>query len=107
NAIRLLSSDHANEPIFPPCLVSGHASPPDGEMIQICRASGFASPSFLSAGGISRSVRNAIHLPSGDHSASSLDFLPRVSWTVRPDCTSASQSCETYALSFQSVSVTL
>ena len=94
-------------------------------MSQICRASGFASSFFFSSfvspffssfaslfssrGATaldSRCVRNAIQRPSGDHCAPSLDLRPRVSGNVRPDCVSASQSCETYAFSFQSVSVT-
>ena len=52
----------------------------------------------------SRSVRKAIQRPSGDHSALLLAFSPRVSWTDRPEATSARKSCVTYAFSFQSVS---
>ena len=82
-----------------PCAVRGQASPPPGAMTQICRESGLASAASLSfASGSfgavtpSRSVRNAIHRPSGDHSAPVAGFLPRVSWTDLPEATSARKS---------------
>src|SRR5437762_9590095 len=96
------SFDHANESIFPPWTVRGQASPPAGEISQICRGSGLSSASGAARG--SRSVRNAIQRPSGDHCGLLLAFLPRVSWTLRPDPTSATKICVGYAFSFQSVS---
>src|SRR6266436_7097627 len=101
------------------CWVNCHASPPSGDITQICRAAGFPSPSFFSSfpsffspppAGIiafaSRSVMNANHRPSGDHSGASLDFFPRVNWKLAPAATFTSQICRTYAFSFQSVSRT-
>src|SRR4029077_17683569 len=54
----------------------------------------------------SRSVINANHRPSGDHSGASVDFFPRVNGKLAPVATFTSQICRTYAFSFQSVSRT-
>src|SRR5258706_603852 len=70
----------------------------------------FFPPSFLPPAGtialLSRSVINANHRPSGDHSGASLDFFPRVNGKLAPVATFTSQICRTYAFSFQSVSRT-
>src|SRR5258708_6027837 len=67
-------------------------------------------PSFRPPAGplalLSRSVINANHRPSGDHSGASLDFFPRVNGKLAPAATFPSQICRTYAFSFQSVSRT-
>src|SRR3974390_709557 len=95
NSMNLPSLDQWKSSTSVSDLVSCQASPPSGEMIQICLSAGLLSPpassffaslasSFFWGGGggstavDSRSVAKASQCPSGDHSAEPADFLPRV-----------------------------